>query len=391
MPPSERDQAQAPAPEHEHESGHEHGHDHARDEAHVHEEHGHDHGAQGHDHGEHEHDHGRFAALRHMFAPHSHDAADKIDTVLESSSKGIHAVKVSLVALGITAVAQLALVMITGSMALLADTIHNFSDALTSIPLWIAFVLGRRAANRRYTFGYRRAEDLAGLFIVAMIALSAFIAGWESISRLLNPQPISNIGILIAAGFVGFLGNELVAEYRIRVGKQIGSAALVADGYHARTDGFTSLAVVAGALGVAAGFPQADPIVGLLISVAILFVLKDAAKSVFGRLMDSVEPGVVDQVEQIAGGVASVQSVDSVRVRWSGHRMEAILHVVIDCDLTIAEGHAIAEQIRHDLIHGVKSLDRVTVHVDPCGHHGVDPHAEMRDHDAPASNMTATA
>jgi cation diffusion facilitator family transporter len=368
------DRAHAPAPDHGHD--HEHGH-------------GPDHGE--HDHGDHDHDHGPFAALRHLIAPHSHDAADKLDTVLESSSKGIHAVKVSLLALGVTAIAQLALVFATGSMALLADTIHNFSDALTAIPLWIAFVLGRRAANRRYTFGYRRAEDLAGLFIVAMITLSAILAAWGSIDRLMHPQQLSNIGILIAAGFVGFLGNEVVAQYRIRVGKQIGSAALVADGYHARTDGFTSLAVVAGALGVAAGFPQADPIVGLLISGAILLVLKDAVTSVFGRLMDAVDPAIVEQVEQIARGGPDVQGVDSVRVRWSGHRMEAILHVVVDCDLTIAEGHAIAEQIRHDLVHGVKSLDRVTVHVDPCGHGGVDHHAGMRDHDSPASTASLIA
>lgn len=363
--------------------GHEHGHDHGPEHEHAHHEDEHDH--------DHDHDHGRFAALKHILKPHSHDAADSVDDALESSAKGIHAVKISLVALMITAIAQLWLVVITGSVALLADTIHNFSDALTAVPLWIAFILGRRAANRRYTFGYRRAEDLAGLFIVAMIAFSAFLAAWESVHRLLNPQPLSNLWVVVAAGLVGFAGNELVALYRIRVGKDIGSAALVADGYHARTDGFTSLAVVAGAIGVWLGYPQADAIVGLLISVAILFILKSAAGSVFGRLMDSVDPAIVDKVEQVARAVKNVESVDSVRVRWSGHRMEAILHAMIDCDLTVAQGHAIAEQVRHDLLHEVKNLDRVTVHVDPCSHHGVDPHEGLSHHDGQTASAASGA
>ena len=212
----------------------------------------------------HSHEGGRFgAAVREVFAPHSHDASDSIDGALESSAAGIRAVKISLLALGATAAAQLVIVVISGSVALLADTIHNFSDALTAFPLWIAFALGRRAATRRYTYGFGRAEDLAGLFVIAMITLSAAIAAIESVRRLINPVTIDHLGWVAAAGLVGFIGNELVAVYRIRVGHQIGSAALVADGLHARTDGFTSLAVLFGAGGVALGFPLADPIVGL--------------------------------------------------------------------------------------------------------------------------------
>jgi cation diffusion facilitator family transporter len=254
-------------------------------------DHGHDHG---HD-TEHDHDHGHGHAtgvrgwLVDMFRPHSHDAADSVDAALETSARGIRAVKISLVVLGVTALIQAVLVVTTGSVALLADTIHNLSDALTAVPLWIAFALGRRPATRRYTYGFGRAEDLAGVFIVLMIVLSALIAGWESVRRLLDPQPLSHVGVVIAAGLIGFAGNELVATYRMRVGRQIGSAALVADGVHARTDGFTSLAVVVGAIGVAAGFPLADPIVGLLITVAILFVLKGAVRDIYRRLMDAVD------------------------------------------------------------------------------------------------------
>src|ERR1700733_10731944 len=260
-------------------------HDHRLDHDHTH-GHRHDH--------DHDHPKGLLGVITEIFAPHSHDASDSIDGALESSAAGIRAVKISLLALGATSIAQLVIVIISGSVALLADTIHNFSDALTAIPLWIAFALGTKAATRRYTYGYGRVEDLAGLFVIAMIALSAIIAGVESVRRLIHPVAIQHVGWVAAAGLVGFIGNELVAIYRIRVGRQIGSAALVADGLHARTDGFTSLAVLAGAGGVALGWRLADPVVGLLITVAILGVLRGAAREVFARLMDSIDPSVID-------------------------------------------------------------------------------------------------
>ncbi|MGH8946471.1 MAG: cation diffusion facilitator family transporter, partial [Acidimicrobiia bacterium] len=271
-------------------------------------------------------------------------------------------------------------------VALLADTIHNFSDALTSIPLWIAFVVGRRLATRSYTYGYRRAEDLSGLFIVAMIALSAVLAGWESIRRLISPQEVENLGLVVLAGVIGFLGNEAVALYRIRVGGEIGSAALVADGHHARADGLTSLAVVLGAGGVALGFPAADPIIGLLITVAILFVLRDASRQVFRRLMDAIEPETLELVETTATGVDGVRSVGQVRVRWLGHRLDASLHVLVDQAISVAEGHTVAETVRHELFHALPSLDEVTIHVDPDGgdhHHEITRHHASRSEDDP--------
>ena len=203
--------------------------------------------------------------------PHTHDPHDSIDDALEASAAGIRAVKISLLGLAVTAGLQLIVVMISGSVALLADTIHNVADALTAVPLWIAFALSRRPATRRYTYGYGRVEDLAGLFILIMITLSALLAGYESIRRFFEPQPVVNLLWVLIAGVIGFAGNELVALYRIRVGRRIKSAALVADGVHARTDGFTSLALVLGVIGVWLGFPLADPIAGLVISIAILF------------------------------------------------------------------------------------------------------------------------
>ncbi|MUL64481.1 hypothetical protein BOO86_08415 [Mycobacterium sp. CBMA 234] len=301
-----------------------------------------------------------------MFAPHSHDAADSVDSALESSAAGIRAVKISLLVLGLTAVLQIVIVVVSGSIALAADTIHNFSDALTAVPLWIAFALGVKAATRRYTYGFGRVEDLAGLFVVGMITLSAIVAGYEAVRRLIHPQVIDHVGWVAVAGLVGFLGNETVAVYRIRVGRQIGSAALVADGMHARTDGFTSLAVLFGAGGVALGYPLADPIVGLLITVAILAVLRTAVRDVFRRLLDGVDPALVDTAERSLAAEPGVRSVHSVRMRWLGHRLHADVELDVDPELSLAQAHQIAHDAEHHLVHAVPKLTTALIHAYPA-------------------------
>ncbi|TFV91117.1 cation diffusion facilitator family transporter [Blastococcus sp. CT_GayMR16] len=319
----------------------------------------------------HEHAGGVRGWLGGLLSPHSHDAADSVDSALESSAQGIRAVKISLIALTVTAVLQLLVVAVSGSVALLADTIHNGSDALTAVPLWIAFVVGRRAATRRYTYGYGRAEDLAGLFIVAMIALSAVVAGVEAIRRLIDPSPVQHLGWVALAGLVGFAGNELVAVYRIRVGRQIGSAALVADGLHARTDGLTSLAVLAGAGGVAAGFPLADPIVGLLITVAILSVLRTAVRDVYRRLMDAVDPHLVDQAEAVLLATPGVTGVRRVRMRWLGHSLHAEADLDIDGSVSLTDAHTLAHDAEHRLTHEVPKLRSAAIHAYPASRYDV--------------------
>jgi cation diffusion facilitator family transporter len=360
---------------HDHDDGHEHG--------------GHDH-VDGHEHGDHRHgggeDHGHehgglWGALTHFFRPHSHDAADSIDDAMAGSDEGIRAVKISLLGLGVTAIAQLVITLMSGSVALLADTIHNFADASTAIPLWLAFSISRRPPNRRYTYGYGRAEDLAGVFVILMITGSALIAAYESIQKLRHPEPIGLLGWVAAAGLLGFVGNELVAQYRIRTGERIGSAALIADGYHARTDGFTSLAVLLGAGGVWLGYPIADPIVGLVITIAILLVLKDAVRQIWQRLMDAVDPEIVAKAERAARETEGVESVSSVRARWIGHTIHGEAQIVADQGLRLAEAHAIGERARHAMLHAVPRLTSVTVHVDPCGHDGHDHHADVAHHD----------
>lgn len=303
---------------------------------------------------------------RHGRGGHSHDHADHVDDALRDSTAGIRAVKISLVVLGITAAIQLTMVAVSGSVALFADTVHNFSDALTAVPLWIAFAMSRRAATRRYTYGFGRVEDMAGLFVVTAIAVSALVAAVEAVRRLINPMPLSHLGWVIAAGVIGFIGNEVVAIYRIRVGRRIGSAALRADGMHARADGLTSLAVVAGATGVWLGFPMADPIVGLIIAGAIGVVLVVAARDVFGRLLDRIDPDYLDAARTVLSRQPGVRGVRRVRMRWNGHRLEADTELDVDPSLTLAEAHEVAHAAEHELTHAIPKLGSVVVHAYPA-------------------------
>lgn len=333
-----------------------------------------------HDHDGHEHGSGLWAKVRDMVRPHSHDVTDKLDTALEASALGIRTTKISLTVLMGTALAQLAIALFSGSVALFADLVHNIADAMTSVPLWIAFVVGRRMQTSRYPYGYRRAEDLAGIFIVLMIAASLVLIGWESVHRLLDPQPMDHLGWVLLAGIIGIAGNEVVAVYRLRVGRRIGSAALVADGYHARSDTLASFAVVAAVIGTWLGYPIADPIVGLIICVLIAWILKSTAQQLFRRLMDGVEPGLVEAIQQVAARVDGVQSVDRARARWMGHRLLADVTVTVDRDLSVAAGHDVAEHVRHDLLHDVRHLEDASVHVNPCSHDGPDPHDTTAHH-----------
>ncbi|QVG66369.1 cation transporter [Curtobacterium flaccumfaciens pv. flaccumfaciens] len=323
---------------------------------HGHQDHDHDH-----DHDGHDHPHGGVKGfLYDLFVPHTHDSADSIDDAMEASSAGVRALKISMFLLLGTTVLQAVVVAFTGSVALLADTIHNFADALTAVPLWIAFVLGRRAATRRYTYGYGRAEDLAGMFIVFVVALSAVVAGWEAIDRFVHPRPIDSPWLLVAAGLIGFAGNELVALYRIRVGRRIGSAALVADGVHARLDGFTSLSVVIGAVGVMLGFPLADPIVGLLIAISILLLLWGTVRSVGARLMDAIDPDLHHRVEHALEHADGVRAVRDLRLRWIGHRLTGSVTIEVDTtDLQAAT--RVAEHTAEHVHVAVGNLDDFVV------------------------------
>lgn len=340
------------------------------------------------------HNHRLFSSLsphklfHKLFCNHSHKHSPRhshthgtVDPSILATSKGLWAVKWSFIGLLITAVLQISIVYISGSVALLADTIHNFGDASTAIPLAIAFSLARKKPSKCFSYGYGRVEDLAGVIIVFLILFSAVVAGYESVTRFFNPQPVGHLQAVAAAGIIGCVGNELVAQFRMKVGKEIGSAALIADGYHARVDGFTSLAVLIGAAGVWLGYPIIDPLIGMLITITILKIVFDTSKLVFTRLLDGVEPEVIDKVKNVAESVEGVCEVTDLRVRWIGHRLHAEINASVSPSLSVEGGHEIANAVREKLLDNFSYLSGTTIHVDPltasgecchCGPEGSD-------------------
>lgn len=306
-----------------------------------------DSGGHGHSHGEHGRSHG-----------HTHGV---IDPSISATERGLWAVKWSFIILAVTATLQFGVVLVSGSVALLADMIHNVGDATTAIPLWVAFVLARRKPSKRFTYGLGRVEDLAGLMVVGIILFSAIVAGYEAIDRLFHPHLVVQLGWLATAGFIGFLGNEIVAVFRIRVGRQMNSAALIADGYHARTDGLTSLAVVLGAFGVWMGYPLADPVIGLLITIAIFGIVWQSARAVITRMLDGVDPDITDEARHAASHVEGVRAVEDVKARWIGHSLAVDLIIAVDPSMKVGEAEALAERVEHELHDHIPPLTRATV------------------------------
>jgi len=310
-----------------------------------------------------------------LLSEHSHDHTHGvIDPSILTSKRGIWALKWSLLGLMATAILQAVVVYYSGSVALLADTIHNVGDALTAVPLWLAFRVSTWKPTNRFTYGYGKMEDLAGIAIVLTILFSAVLAGYESINRLFHPQVIQVLWAVVAASLIGFAGNEIVAIFRVKVGKEIGSAALIADGHHARIDGLTSLAVFFGAVGVHLGFPLADPLVGIAITIVILRIVWDSGKEVFTRIIDGVDPATADEIRDAAMQTKGVKAVTEVRVRWIGHRLHAEVNVATDSKLSVEEGHVIATEVRHQLLHRLACLSSVLIHVDPLSASGEEHH-----------------
>jgi cation diffusion facilitator family transporter len=288
-----------------------------------------------------------------------------IDPAIISTERGIWAIKWSFYVLLPAAIFQLIIVLFSGSVSLFADSIHNFGDVATAIPLWIAFIFALKDPNKTFTYGYGKFEDLAGVAIVIIILISAIFSGYESITRFFHPQMLENLWAIALAAIVGFLGNEIVSIFRIRVGKEISSTSLIADGYHARADGFTSLAVLIGVIGAYLGFPLADPIIGIIITILLFRIVWQSGKSVFTRLLDGVDPEVVDNIRDALTHVPEVQNVTEVRVRWLGHRLETEINLSVDPKLSVEEAHKIAKKAQKHLLYHLKYLSYTTIHIDP--------------------------
>lgn len=336
-------------------------HDHQPESDHEHDTHNHEHDHDEHEHDEHGHEHG------------------KVDADLYGNRAGLRAVQLSSAGMLLVSAIQFAIALIGGSAGLFADALHNFGDVFTTVALWIAFVISSRAANQRYTYGYYRAEDLAGIFIVLVIIASAVAGAVESIQKLMSGNVPTHIYLSMVAALVGVVGNELLAQYKISVGKRINSVALVADGQHSRIDGLTSLAAFAGLIGVMLGFPIADPIAGILITLVIIIVVFTTSRSVLQRLLDAVDPHVVPSIITTALAVPGVEAATEVRARWVGHTLHVVMNIEVDAGLTLSKAHAIAEEVRHRLFHKIKGISEVVIHTDPSSASG-DHHQEMAHH-----------
>jgi cation diffusion facilitator family transporter len=345
-------------------------HEHQSESQHEHATHTHDHEEHTHDHDHDEHNHDEHA--------HGHEHG-KVDADLYGNRAGLRAVQISTAGMFLVAAIQFAIAWIGGSAGLFADALHNFGDVFTTIALWIAFVISNRAANQRYTYGYYRAEDLAGIFIVLVIIASAIASAVESIQKLTSGNIPTQIYLSMAAALIGVAGNELLAQYKISVGKRINSVSLIADGNHSRIDGLTSLAAFIGLIGVKLGFPKADPIAGIVITIVIVTVVFSTSRGVLQRLLDAVDPHVVPSIVTTATAVPGVEEVTDVRARWVGHTLHVVMNIEVDAELTLSKAHAIAEEVRHRLFHDVRGISEVVVHTDPSSASG-DHHQEMAHH-----------
>lgn len=312
---------------------------------------------------------GQSLTLRRMSG--SHDRHGHVHGKLDRSAlhheEGFRAIKISVIGLGLTSVIQFAIVAVGGSVALFADAFHNLGDVFTTVGLWIAFNASKRAADRRYTFGYERFEDLTGVVVVLIIAASAVVAGWESYRGLFDEREVRAIGASLAAAAIGVIGNEAVAQYKIQIGRKIRSVALEADGFHSRVDGFVSAGAVAGLIGVALGYPRADPIAGVAITGAIVWVMVKSGRDVLERLVDAVDPRVINEVDACARSIPEVREVHAVRARWAGRSLYVQLHIAVDEDLPLHEAHHIGEEVRHAVLHEIDGVSQVIVHMDPWG------------------------
>ena len=335
----------------------------------------HVHGTHAHDEHNHDHDQGE---PHHAEQGHGH-VHGKVDADLYGNRAGLRAVQISTAGMFLVSAIQFAIAWIGGSAGLFADALHNFGDVFTTIALWIAFVISNRAANQRYTYGYYRSEDLAGIFIVLVIIASATASAVESIQKLTSGNIPTQIYLSMAAALVGVAGNELLAQYKISVGKRINSVSLIADGHHSRIDGLTSLAAFIGLVGVQIGFPKADPIAGIVITIVIVTVVFSTARSVLQRLLDAVDPHVVPSIITVASAVTGVEEVTDVRARWIGHTLHVAMNIEVDAELTLSKAHAIAEEVRHQLFHHIKGISEVLIHTDPSSASG-DHHQELAHH-----------
>jgi cation diffusion facilitator family transporter len=301
----------------------------------------------------------------------------------EGTREGLRTILASAGILAVSAAVRFVVVAITGSVALLAAALDDLGDVLTTSALFVAFKASRRAADQRYTFGYSRLEDLGGVLVVLVIWGSAIYAAVEAYRKLVGSNTVEHVGIAMAVAVLGAATNGAVALYKIRTGKRIGSEPLVADGKHAATDSLASVAALAGLIAVAAGYENADPIAAFVVVLAIAYIAWDASRTVIARLLDAVDPALIDRIVHATSHVDGVVSVGRIQARWAGRALYVIVTVAVDGALSLGDAHDVSERVHHAILHEVPGVAQVDVHLDPWEAHSAEAHRETRDH-APA-------
>ena len=298
----------------------------------------------------------------------------------EGTKAGLRAIRICAAVLAVAVVVQLVVVGIGGSAGLFAAALDNLGDVISTVALALAFMAARRAADDRYTFGHQRLEDIAGIVVVLVIWTSAGLAAFESVRKLSGPHRPTALGVGLVVAGIGTLGNEIVARYKMRVGRAIGSQPLIADGRHARIDALASVAAFAGLLGVKLGWRAADPVAGLLITIAIVAIAWDASRHVLARVMDAVDPSVVSSIEHAARETPGVAGIGRIQARWVGRSLYVTLTVAVDGAVPVSDAHAISEAVHHHIIHDLPGVAQVDVHVDPWEAHAEDAHRATSAH-----------
>jgi cation diffusion facilitator family transporter len=273
----------------------------------------------------------------------------------------------SFLILGLTAVLEIGISSVSGSVSLLSDAVHNVSDALTGVPLWVAFFFSRKKPTARYSYGYGKFEDLAGVMIVVLVLLSSVFSITRSFGKLLHPQIFLHPGWVALASVTGFLGNEAVAFLRIRAGRRTGSVSLVADGQHARVDGLVSLSVLAGVAGSLTGHLRWDPLVGILLGVVTFLIGVRMGWMVGTHLSDGIDSGVLETIRRAALDEPGIREVSRVRARWMGHRMICDLLVVLDHPVSLPDSRQRARAVEERIRKALPFMDDVLVVATPYG------------------------
>lgn len=262
--------------------------------------------------------------------------------------QAVRALAVSGVGLAVTGLVELAIALLSGSVALLGDALHNLSDVSTSVAVFIGFRVSRRAPSERYPYGYERAEDLAGVAIAVVIWASAALAAAESVAKLVHHGHTHYVGWGIAAAAAGIAGNQLVARYKLVVGRRINSATLIADARHSWLDALSSAGAAIGLIGVLAGLPWADGVAGLVVTGFICHVGWEVSVDVAHRLMDGIDPDVLAAAEAAAADVPGVRHAHA-RARWTGRTLRVEVEGWVDAATTVEEadriGRAVADRV----------------------------------------------